>query len=462
MADLQINHDGTRSAPADIRVNQDGTAVSVSEARLNTGDDSVVVYSGGTEDSGPSGTTFIYVTETQLKERRQKVRDGIEPFVSARSDLRADADNALSKSKGQFRSLVDDGSPGEYCDDDPHTWCYTDEEADYRAAVQMSEWVRDLGLEYWFSQDDEYAVQAVDMLHHWCLDSETYMYPDADEQNVSDPIRQWITIPALFYGASFLRGHSRWGEYDGKMPWKGESAEDGEEAFTEWVQDWHDSMATIDPGWCQRNNKWAWRIAAKAAAGAYLDDGTITEEAFRLWRGAPGPHFEHCSSGTDDEYRPWTDYRPNDSSHNYGGAVNPEANGWAKAELRRDPAFSYHAYNMKALTMTALIADARGSPLWDYNAPTDPHGSPASTLRKLYNWMGEYCRDPDAWAWNASGVSVDSTSVEEAVSCFEHAHAVWGTDTSEFEKVLSNASSVSRPYYDIRLLGHVTLTHGVE
>jgi hypothetical protein len=362
-------------------------------------------------DYEPTAETYVYVDRDALEAIDSLAVEGEEPWASAYDRLLADADEALSLTP---KSVVDDGAPGW---DDPHRFGLSDSRHDYRVAITMSEAVRDTGLAFWFTGDSRYARTCIDLIDHWCLDEETRMKPNAESVGGVN-IEQWITIPAFWYGASFVRGHPYWTDGSG----------DREAAFRQWVRDYIASIAP--PGYDQQNNIWAWRIQTIAGAGSYLDDDDLFERGLEMWQ-----------SG-----RPWADY-------NTGDDPRRGPRGSLQLELARDDGFTYQVYGTKALTMTAEIARTHGIDLYGYNAPTDP--ASGSTLRKIYEFMLPFVTDPSSWKWGTGTDGVTDADRMEIASVYELAYSQW-----QDPDYLDVVRRYGRPAYDARILGHVTLTHG--
>lgn len=368
------------------------------------------------------GASYIYVSQAQLAAVAERVRNDDAPWRSAYKRAMKDADKALNFSP---RSVVDDGTPKW---DDPHRFGKDEKRHDYRAALKMTTAVRDAALGYWFTREDRYAERAIDLLYHWCLNPETYMAPNADMANNNVSIELWITIPKLWYGASLLGDHPYWTEKRNR---------DLESEFERWTRSFVESIPA--PPYYQYNNMWAWRIQTLAAAGAYLGDQELLDRAFAMWRA----ERKTAAHGTDRP-RPWSQYRQwNDDA----------AKGYLKRELARNDGFNYHVYGTKALTMTAEIAHHHGIDLYTFNAPTDPERG--STLKKLFDWMVPYLKDPAKWKWGVGSNGLSDTERGNYASLYELAYSRW-----QDPKYLDVVKTVGRPAYDFWMLGWTTLTHG--
>jgi len=178
------------------------------------------------------------------------------------------------------------------------------------------------------------------------------------------------------------------------------------------------------------------------------------QTAKAMWRG----EAEQCPNHSV-EHRPWHDFVNNyRDSRAYEDGADPTENGLFKRELNRETPFGYTGFNLKALIHTPVIVERYdGTDLYSYTAPTDRKDG--STLWKAFNWFADWRRDVDAWerrGFNEES-SVSQVDVRRSRLPYELAYAHWG----DFEAATKNPDRVGgRPYFDRRVLGHVTLTHG--
>jgi hypothetical protein len=362
------------------------------------------------------------------------VENGTEPFAAGYEDLVGRADDALDV---PLQSVVDDDNDNY----GPHRFeADTNDRADYRAGLGMSAAARDCALVYRFTGEAEYAERVVDILHHWFLADATYMEPNSVIPNASGAIRQHIWVPSFVYAAAFVRDHPHWDTYDGSRPWDDGQSAGAEAAFGQWLVDWHDTFPDSRPEWCPTNNRWAWRIANKAAVAAYLGNGSLMELAKRMYTAEAETT---CPDGSTEKPRPWDDY-----------VSVSEDTGYFNAERGRENAFQYTGYNLLGHAMCCTAFDVwDGTDLWNFNAPTDP--TPGSTLWKAFNWYLPYVRNTSTWQWNQTGIS--DGDIEQAAAAYELAYARW----NDFEEGIDSPDRIGvRPHTDRRILGPITLTHG--
>lgn len=438
MTSLKVRQtDGSYVDPNAVKVRKNGTWQDVTSVKIRHVGQWVDVYPQTAPTTSPS-TSYIFVNDAQLSAQRQRVKQGVEPFASAYSNLINDANRALSAS---LEAVTDDGGGHGFVADGNHG------RHDYLTARDQGRFARDSALAYWFTGDDKYARKAVDVIYHWCLNPTTYMAPTVDQVGNAVTIEQHITIPDFVYAASFVRDHSRWSNYSGVRPWDGGNSGDAESAFARWVRDRLDTFPANEAHYFQYNNQWTWRIVDQGVSAAYLEDDAYMTRVKHLYEATdPWTKYDRNGDGVkEDTDRPWNDYRPVDAS-----------DGYFAHERHRDEGFKYTAYNLKSFACIAALVEVwDGTDLWRFNAPTDPYSG--STLRKAFNWFEPYVLNVASWQWDTDGV-VQAHDVEEAASAYELAHAHW----NDYDAAIDHPSKVGgRPHYDRRLLGHVTLTHGV-
>jgi hypothetical protein len=380
----------------------------------------------------------VFVTENELERQLRRVRDGKQQWKDGYKKLIKHAESAQNT---KLRSVTDnDGGHGF-------------ESKDAAGGRRMGRWARESAIAYWFTGEDKYAERVVEILHHWCLDDKNYMKPTTNVAGEPITIYQHVCFPQLVYAASFLRGHPAWDEYRGHQPWNGEEAGDAESAFRQWVADRYETFDESRPGYCEHNNKWAWRIADRAASAAYLQDDEKMETVKAMWRG----DAVQCDNGIR---RPWHDFvNTHRNSRAYDETADPTKSALFKKELHRDTAYGYTGFNLKALIHTAVVVKRYdGTDLYSYNSEGDR--ADGSSLWKAFNWFDEWVGDIDAWEnrdFNDQS-EVKGVEVRRCPLAFELAYAHWG----DFEDAVKDPDRhPGRPHYDNRLLGHVTLTHGV-
>lgn len=372
------------------------------------------------EAAPPDQFPTVFVSPAEVDAIRTRVGAGDAPWARAYPKMIASADRALGASA---RSVVDNGAPSgaggdahKYGSDAPYQntdGVYSDvDREDYMAAIDMGNWIRDLGMAYAFSGEDRYARKCIDLLHHWAVDPSTRMVPSSANFGPhtagfkgQNSIEHYITVPKMFYGASFVAGHPYWQQ-------KGAGAE---AAWTQWVRDFLSSMETR--GESAQNNIGSWWVTARATAAALLGDSAALSRAFEDWR----------NKSFDDL----------------------EDRGTFQHERWRNAGLEYSQYKMKALILTAEIARYQGVDLYSYDA--DGQGP---SLRRAYDHHVQYFLDYSKWQWDADFVDFNASDLAAAASHYEIAYSYW-QDADH----LAVVQEAGRPVRDRRILGWTSLTH---
>ncbi len=375
---------------------------------------------GGAQDGStglPTGERrpALFVHLGELAAVRRRVLAGDDPWASAFETFAADVRESLTATP---RSVTDSGG-STFRSGDPGSG--ESARADYTAAIEMGDRVRDLGLAYQFTGEDRYAERTVAFLDHWFLDPETRMEP-----RLTNGIELYVTIPKLWYGADLVRNHDAWD--DGSV---GSHA-----ALEEWTDTFLSTIPTATPDWVQ--NIFVWRETCRAAGAAYLGDDGRLREAFDRIRA--------------DGFR-------------------QRREDWLLAnELQRSEGLSYSLYALKAFVTAAELGRHYGEDLYGYERDGEP------ALRRLFEAHVPFFFDPEAFDERFGEVGgFAAREREEGTSAYELAYSQW-EDESFLRVVRSRGSEVrneptyveqhqdaidsrGRPVRDERLLGWTTLTH---
>jgi hypothetical protein len=358
-----------------------------------------------TPEPGPTNYAG-FLDSDEVAAIQQQVAAGTDPWQTGYAAQLRDARRALETDP---LSVVDNGAPG---DVDSHRFATGTKRADYRAAMKMGTWIRDLGLGYVFSGEERFAQHAIDLLHHWFVAPETRMYPSG--QNFGETyfsIELHITIPTMLYGAALVGDSRRWSEAEGTRT-----------GLRTWVETY---LADLEDGrgddkytGVVRNNIYSWWLVARATAAAYLEDSAALDRVFEDWR----------DSALDQV----------------------EPNGLLKHERQRSDGLAYSVYGLKALALTAEIARHFDVDLWGYRLDDDE----TSTLLRAFQGHQQYVVDQGNWTWGVGENGYTEAEREASGSVYELAHSQWGRPG--FKAVVE---SVGRPLYERRVLGWTTLTH---
>ncbi|MBS11365.1 MAG: hypothetical protein CME19_07170 [Gemmatimonadetes bacterium] len=296
----------------------------------------------------------IFFGQDDLARVKREVEAGNEPWVTAYTHAMELADKALS----QEPVTVTRKGPGrhEYWTDSPYGgWNKVDggkdtrdgqinpqaDRGDYYAAIALENAVRDLGIAYVFSDDEQYAEKAVSLIRTWCLNSETYMSPELT--NGQSPIELFVTIPGMFYGGGLCENSSAWsnGEWD---------------AWLDWVDAFSKSVTARE----FTNNFANWKVVLLAISAIVRSNDAELGEAFQMWR----------------------DLIPDQVADD----------GHLVREIGRTKSLDYSTYALNAMVLTASIAARRGVDL--FTEDVDGKG-----LEQVLDYHAPFVVDAEAWPY---------------------------------------------------------------
>ncbi|HAA76621.1 TPA: hypothetical protein DCE37_16025 [Candidatus Latescibacteria bacterium] len=296
----------------------------------------------------------IFFGQDDLARIQCEVEAGNEPWAAAF----AHAMELAKKAMDQEPVTVTRKGPGrhEYWTDSPYGgWNKVDggkdtrdgqinpqaDRGDYYAAIALENAVRDLGIAYVFTDDEQYAEKAVSLIRTWCLDSETYMSPELT--NGQSPIELFVTIPGMFYGGGLCERSSAWasGEWD---------------AWLDWVDAFSKSVTSRE----FTNNFANWKAALFAISAIVRSNDAELDEAFQGWR----------------------DLIPDQVAD--GGHLT--------REIGRTKSLDYSTYALNVMVLTASIAVRRGGDL--FTANIDGKG-----LEQVLDFHAPFVVDAEAWPY---------------------------------------------------------------
>jgi hypothetical protein len=284
----------------------------------------------------------MYINSDEIAAVKAKVQANEEPWKSAYNTVISAANSALSA--GPY-SVTYGGAPY-YQGCSPHLY-YADFNAgrvDYYQACYLSKALRNLGMAYAFTGNSNYAERAIYLIRVWCLDSDTWMYPQFT--GGQSRIELFITMPGMFYGADLIYNYPGWDETE-------------KASFLDWVQ-----KIVADTEYHGDNNFDNWQNNFIASAGALLDNYDLMKKAFDLYR--------------------YLIPRDIDSR---GEMIN---------EHTRERGITYSVYAINAMTQCAEIARHRGINLYDYTCD----GSIGLKLAADYHT--QYVINPGNWPYSQS------------------------------------------------------------
>ena len=358
----------------------------------------------------------VYLNTRTVNAVKAKIKSGREPWASAYRKLIGDANRALNQ---RPLSVVDNGGPAGGGRDrhkfgTDHPKAKGANRGDYTAAWKMSNAIRDLGMAYAFTGDDRYANKAVDLLYHWAVNSSTRMTPSTYNSSPhragssgrkQNSIELYITLPKMVYGASLVAGHRRWSQ-------KGSNAEG---AFQGWVRSFL-SHADRSYGGFAQNNIYAWWVATRATAAAYVGDTGKLNRAFSDWK-------RNAIKQIDRQGRMSEEVKRTDHLGSLG----------------------YSLYALTALTMTAEVARLRGVDLYGYQ-----DGKGGAALKRAFDYHAKYVINPNSWPGRKK-----TTNTKDDAATYEMAYSRW--KDRKFRDVVTRKG---RPLKEEWAAGVTTLSHG--
>jgi hypothetical protein len=426
-------------------------------------------FTGGGADTGGGGgtsSTYVFTTDQELS----SIDTNQEPYATQHDNLVNGNGESRATTSPTLYTVTDNTNHGY----DVHRFVGSKNDPDrldYNDATAMGAQARDCALAYWFTGNDAFAEAVVDTLATWCVQSSTYMVPEAvipsKDDNIVGTIRKDVWLADIPYAASFVRGHSRWDNYSSDTPWdSGSVSGNGEDALKQWLRDYHDGYSGSsltgystdstashqgqrDDGFCWDNNRVPWWTVTKGAIAAYLEDDALMTEAKQMH--------------TDDVFNACQYQQDTKGARQWGGLndVN-DTEAWLQVEFLRDDDFDYTTFNYYAKSISCQLFEAYDdTDLWTHNADTD--STTNATLKRLVDWSTLRTTMLDTSQWedprsNNDGEQTANFEMEQAACLYELAHKRWGEYSNEIDTTEANADG--RPNWGKRVLGPVTLVHG--
>jgi hypothetical protein len=193
-----------------------------------------------------SPATGYLVTPADLADRVAKADQGLEPWVSAREELLADADAALQQAPRPAASLNIPGTEGPFVDDTATAY--------------------GLGLAYAATGDTQYAQQARRYIMAWVDTTTELVNACADDGGCQTSLIVARVVPGFVFAADLIRPSAVLSEAD-------------EAALRAWL---HDLILPILP---TRSGNWGDAgNFSRAVISDYLGDGAGFDKAMTEWR----------------------------------------------------------------------------------------------------------------------------------------------------------------------------------
>lgn len=198
--------------------------------------------------------------------------------------------------------------------------------------------VRNLSLAYYFTDNEDYAIKAIQLVDTWFLDEKTKMNPNlkyaqmvpGNPSSRSSGILDGRLIGIHLLDSVALLSHSK--------SWSPQQQKD----FDGWVKnylDWLTSSKLGREALKKTNNHGSWYRFHVAAVAWYLGETTTVKKMIDATKRSIFVHID--------------------------------SEGKQKQELRRTRSYFYSYFNLDAQTRTAIIANKMGVDLWRYVAPSE-------------------------------------------------------------------------------------------
>lgn len=295
-------------------------------------------------------------------------------------------------------------------------------EGDYRIAINAGKYIRALGLGYALTGNSAYAEKCIKFIRAWCLDPATYMKANDLRYDNGQAIFMYVTIPGIFYGIDLIWNYSGFSSY--------------RDSIKNWATTFHNqnlvknrcSELTCSGGKCQNYENW--RQVTMATASVIAQDSVGLNNTFEHFKQVI-PH----QIGTDGKML--CEYMRKDWTGTVGSGL------------------AYSTFALNTMIQIAEIAKNHNTNLYGYK---DSRGV---GLEKALDFHVQYLSDPNCpQKWNNAGYPQTGCDISNA-AIYEVAKLRYSSKVSSYMTVINGAKMGGRPMYEIRVMGPVTLTHGV-
>lgn len=298
-----------------------------------------------TTTPGASGHPNMYLDKSEIDAIKTSITSGgpvleeQKPWKIAYDNLMVDANTALN---ANIQSVTY-GGPIPPSGDIHDEYTIDSDRTDYSALINVSKYVRSLGLAYAITGNSKYAEKALVFIRKWTIDPDTKMNPKFT--TYGSRIELSITMPGMFYGADLIWNYPGW-----------DNAE--KEEFKKWTRQMIASAKT----WSAEQNFENWRLVFISSASIITEDQNSRNYAFAKWK-------DIISSQMDTD-------------------------GKMVLELNRETSLSYSLYAVNAMIQTAEIARHYGVDLYNYKLE-DGRG-----LELALDYHARYVINPSLWQYS--------------------------------------------------------------
>jgi hypothetical protein len=327
-----------------------------------------------------------FLSTTYLDEIRGRVQRGDEPWAVAHGALLDAAAKAMDQEPLSVRDSG--GSPwfrvdGVYVpgkDGVVNTEANMD---DRIIAARASKAATDLALAWRFTGETGYADKALEMVHVWCINRNTYMFPTGGVVDAATPgavfggdVVLFHAMQGLFLACHLLRDYQGWDML-------------ARAGVKRWIKDMTDAQREL----------------------MYFNG----REMYNNWEGARLVYLAHGALALDD--LDLLGYVFDRYRHTLPMAMTPE--GELPRETMRTRSMTYTLAALKHMADIAEIARQYGIDLWDLEIN-------GRCLKKGIDFAGHYLLNIDEWPFQLIHPLSEELTDSSRLGLFEMAHARWG------------------------------------